>query len=132
MDTVPNSKRSEIMRRVKNKDTKIEREVRLKLWHSGIRYVKHPKGCYGNPDLVVRGQKIVIFIDSCFWHGCPTHLRMPHTNQDYWRKKIERNIKRDRTVDDYYSSVEWKVMRIWEHDVHDLTAIIECLKTINR
>ena len=80
-DTVSKRKRSEIMSKVKSKDTKIEVEVRKAIWKAGIRYRKNPKGYFGKPDLVLKKRKIVIFIDSCFWHGCKKHCRLPSTRK---------------------------------------------------
>lgn len=105
------------MRAVKDHDSKIELEFRRALWRRGFRYRKNAKNYFGKPDIVLRKLKTVIFIDSCFWHGCLEHLRMPSSRQDYWIRKIERNKKRDLEVNDYYHSNEWTVLRFWEHDV---------------
>ena len=63
-------------------------------------------------------KKIVIFLDSCFWHGCPEHCRMPKSNISYWEKKIERNKLRDKEVTNYYKSNNFKIFRFWEHDLN--------------
>lgn len=117
MDNVSEKKRSEIMSKVRSKDTKIEIVFRKKLWTAGFRYRKNPKGYFGKPDLVLKKHKTVIFVDSCFWHGCKKHCRIPSTRQDYWIPKIERNKKRDIEVNQYYKKEEWKVVRVWEHEV---------------
>ncbi len=117
MDTVTEEKRSEIMRAVKSRDSKIEVEFRLALWGHGYRYRKNAKNYFGKPDIVLKKYRTVIFIDSCFWHGCEEHLRMPSSRQDYWVKKIERNKKRDSEVNDYYRNNGWTVLRLWEHNV---------------
>jgi len=130
MDKVSEEKRSEIMRAVKSRDSKIELEFRRVLWRHGFRYRKNAKNYFGKPDIVLKKYKTVIFIDSCFWHGCVEHLRMPSSRQDYWVKKIERNKKRDSEVNDYYQNNGWAVLRLWEHDVNkDLEKTIN--KTIN-
>lgn len=119
MDTISKEKRSETMRAVKNKNSKIEILLRKEIWFKGIRYRKNPKGFFGKPDLLNKTRKIVFFIDSCFWHGCKKHCRMPSANQKYWKNKIERNQERDKEVSKFYKQKNWKVIRIWEHDIKD-------------
>jgi DNA mismatch endonuclease (patch repair protein) len=121
MDIFNKRKRSEIMSKVKNKDSKIEVEFRKALWKEGFRYRKNATNYFGKPDLVLPKYKTVIFIDSCFWHGCPEHCKLPSSNEDFWKKKIKGNKKRDREVNKYYKEKGWKIIRIWEHN----------LKTIN-
>ena len=115
MDTVNKQTRSEIMSRVRSKETKLEQIFSRRLWNSGIRYRKNIASYFGKPDLVIKKSKLVIFIDSCFWHGCKEHLRMPHSNVDYWTKKIKRNQERDIEVNQYYKMQGWTTVRIWEH-----------------
>ena len=130
MDKVSEEKRSKIMRAVKSHDSKIELEFRRALWSRGFRYRKNAKNYFGKPDIVLRKYKTVIFIDSCFWHGCEEHLRMPSSRQDYWVGKIERNRKRDLEVNRYYHNSGWMVLRLWEHDMTtDLDKAIN--KTVN-
>lgn len=117
MDTISKSKRSYIMRAVRSKDTKIEISFRKALWNKGFRYCKNSAKYFGKPDLVLKKYKTVIFIDSCFWHGCKKHCRMPATNKKYWVNKIERNKFRDKEVNKYYKKLGWKIFRVWEHDV---------------
>lgn len=115
-DTVSPQERSAIMRRVKSKNTSLEKKVRSALHSRGLRYrLNYPLS--GKPDLVFVRARVVVFIDSCYWHGCPEHLRMPSSNQEYWKAKIERNIKRDANVNASYANTEWHVVRIWEHQL---------------
>lgn len=120
VDTVSKKRRSEIMSAVRSKETKIEVYFRKELWAMGVRYRKNPKKYFGKPDVVLNKYKAVIFIDSCFWHGCKKHLRMPSTNKKYWKNKIEKNIKRDEEVNQYYKKTGWKVLRIWEHEIEKI------------
>ena len=76
-------KRSATMKAVKSQDSKIEKEIRKRLFGLGYRYRKNDKGLYGKPDISMKGRKVVIFIDSCFWHGCKKHCRMPNSNKQY-------------------------------------------------
>lgn len=116
-DVVSKKKRSEIMSAVRSKDTKIEIAFRKDLWKRGFRYSKNSIRYFGKPDLVLKKYKTVIFIDSCFWHGCKKHCRIPDTNRSYWLNKIGRNKKRDCEVDRFYQNSSWKIIRIWEHDL---------------
>jgi DNA mismatch endonuclease (patch repair protein) len=114
-DIFTKKKRSEIMSKVKSRDSKIEIAFRKELWKNGFRYLKNSNKYYGKPDLVLPKYKTVIFIDSCFWHGCRKHGSIPETRKDFWLKKIERNRMRDREVSAYYKKIQWRILRIWEH-----------------
>jgi DNA mismatch endonuclease (patch repair protein) len=118
-DTVSKKKRSEIMSKVKSKGSKIEIEFRKAIWKAGFRYSKNPTKYFGKPDLVLKKHKTVIFVDSCFWHGCKRHCRLPATRKEYWTEKIERNKQRDKEVNRYYKKIGWKVIRVWEHDIEN-------------
>lgn len=120
-DTVSKKKRSEIMRSVKSKDTKLEIAFRKILSAKGLKYIKNSGKYFGKPDIIFKKRKVAIFIDSCFWHGCKKHCRIPSTKKQYWIPKIKRNIERDREVTKYYKKHQWKVFRIWEHVINDKT-----------
>ncbi len=90
MDIFDKKKRREIMSRVKNKDSKLEIDFRKKLWKKGVRYRKNSVKYFGKPDLVVKKYKLVIFIDSCFWHFCPIHREIPKTNKKFWLEKLKK------------------------------------------
>jgi len=117
MDTVSKEKRSETMRAVKSKNSNMELFVRRELYKRGYRYRANVSKLFGKPDIVFRKRKLVIFLDSCFWHGCRYHCRMPASNRTYWKAKIERNRKRDKEVFGYYKKDGWKVLRFWEHKI---------------
>lgn len=116
-DIFTKEKRSEIMSKVRHKDSKIEVEFRKKLWAEGFRYRKNSAKYFGKPDLVLPKYKTVVFIDSCFWHGCKRHGSIPATRKKFWMEKIERNRLRDKQVSKHYNEERWKVIRIWEHDL---------------
>ena len=118
-DAFSQDKRSEIMKKVKAKDTRLEKSVRSALWRLGYRFRKHDPNLPGKPDMVFAGAKTVVFIDSCFWHGCPKHLRMPKSNRDYWRHKIEGNRTRDEDINRQYRDLDWQAIRIWEHTIRE-------------
>lgn len=105
------------MARVKNKDSKLEITFRKELWSKGFRYRKNVSGQFGKPDIVLSKYKAVIFIDSCFWHFCPIHGELPENNPDFWKNKLEANKKRDEKVNDHYKKLDWKIIRVWEHEL---------------
>ena len=117
MDTVSKQKRSEIMSHVKSKDSKIETLFRKELWQSGFRYRKNSSKYFGKPDIVLPKYKTAIFIDSCFWHGCKKHCRIPTARKKYWTEKIARNAERDKEVSKHYKKLGWKIFRVWEHEM---------------
>ncbi|HEX8230927.1 MAG TPA: very short patch repair endonuclease [Chloroflexia bacterium] len=117
-DTFSPKKRSEIMRRVKGKNTSLEMKVRSALHRRGLRY-RLSYSLPGKPDLVFVKARIAVFIDSCFWHGCPRHVRMPNSNQEYWQAKIRRNVERDVKTNELYEELDWRIIRVWEHDLKE-------------
>lgn len=128
-EKLPDNPALRMMKKLKDKDTKIEVTVRKRLWSDGYRYRKNNRKLYGTPDISFPTLKIVIFLDSCFWHGCPVHFKMPKTNQKYWMQKIGRNIERDRAVTKHYVEEGWIILRFWEHeiivDLNQVTKTIE-------
>jgi len=131
VDTVSKKKRSETMRAIRSKDSKIEVEFRKAIWRAGFRYKKNPIKYFGKPDLVLKKYKTVIFIDSCFWHGCKRHCRLPSSNKKYWIEKVERNKKRDKEVNYYYRKTGWRIIRVWEHGLlKNLDKVITKIKLL--
>lgn len=123
-DIFTKEKRSEIMSKVRHKDSKIEVEFRKKLWANGFRYRKNSGKYFGKPDVALPKYKTVIFIDSCFWHGCKKHGSIPATHTKFWTEKIDRNKARDKEVSRHYKKRGWKVIRVWEHDLSKKTNAI--------
>jgi DNA mismatch endonuclease (patch repair protein) len=116
-DIFSKKKRSDIMSRVRSKETGIEIRLRKELWKAGYRYRKNVSGYFGKPDILLKKYKAVIFMDSCFWHGCNKYGSVPQTRKKFWNEKIERNKNRDKEVNKHYKKIGWKVIRIWEHDI---------------
>ena len=117
-DTFTRAERSEIMRRVKGRDTSPEVRLRKALWALGVRgWRLDVRTLPGRPDLAFRRAQLAVFIDGCFWHGCPRHCRMPSSNQAYWTRKIERNRERDRAAGRDLRRRGWRALRLWEHQV---------------
>ncbi|QRY35954.1 very short patch repair endonuclease [Bacillus sp. PDNC022] len=96
--------------------SKLENRISKEIWRRGIRFRKNDRTLFGKPDISIKKYKIVIFIDSCFWHGCEIHGNRPKSNQEYWDKKLKRNRERDEEVRDYYKVRGWNYKRIWEHE----------------
>lgn len=130
MDNVSKEKRSEIMRKVKNTDTRMEIALRSSLWRKGTYFRVKNKKYLGNPDIVIKKSKTVIFVDSCFWHGCKLHLRLPKSNTKYWTDKIKKNKDRDAAVGIYYKKNDWQIIRVWEHEIKSANQIEACTTEI--
>ena len=106
--------RSRNMARIRSKDTGIERALRSALHGRGARFRKGMK-LPGSPDVVFPRARIVIFVDGCFWHSCPTHGNSPRVNTGYWLPKLRAVIERDRRANSLLKKAGCKVMRFWEH-----------------
>ncbi|MFD3803261.1 very short patch repair endonuclease [Streptomyces sp. NPDC058619] len=103
----------------RSRDTTPELALRSLLHASGLRYrvaAKPLPDMRRTADLVFRPVRVAVFIDGCFWHGCPDHFVPPKTNPEYWREKIGRNMQRDRDTDERLAEAGWLVMRFWEHE----------------
>ncbi len=123
--------RSQVMKRVKSKDTSIEIMLRKELYKRGLRYQKNVKTIFGHPDIVFKGKKLVVFADSEFWHG--KKLRegksVPKTHTEYWIKKITRNIQRDKEVNQTLKNEGWTILRFWEIDIRkDVSACADMVE----
>jgi DNA mismatch endonuclease (patch repair protein) len=115
-DPFSKEKRSWIMSRVRGRDTKPEMVVRSVVHRMGFRFRLHRRDLPGNPDVVLPRYHEVIFVHGCFWHGhrgCPRSKR-PTTNEEFWSKKLDGNIKRDRRFRRVLRETGWKVLVVWE------------------
>jgi len=113
------------MKAVRQRDTKAEMEVRRRLHAMGLRYrVDYPvlESSHRRADVVFPRLRVAIFIDGCFWHGCPIHGSEPKANAEFWRRKIEANVARDRDTDERLRAKGWTVLRFWEHEDPDRVA----------
>jgi DNA mismatch endonuclease (patch repair protein) len=107
------------MKSVKSQDTDIELRLRKALWKEGIRYRKNYKKLVGKPDIAITKWKIAIFCDASFWHGKDFDTKKPVSNNaEYWRKKISRNIERDKEVNQQLKEMGWTVLRFWDDEIH--------------
>lgn len=117
-DVFSKEKRSWVMGRVRSRGNRstegafaeILRESKISGWRRNYTL-------FGSPDFVFPRAGVAVFVDGCFWHGCPKHGTMPKSNRQYWRNKIDRNIKRDQQVSRKLRRAGWHVYRFWEHDI---------------
>ena len=119
MDNRSKEARSQNMSRIRSKDTKPEDAVRKFLFKKGFRYRKNVSSLPGNPDVVLPKYKAVVFVNGCFWHGhkgCKWFVR-PKTNVDFWNKKFEYNIERDKKNVKKLEELGWRVFVIWECEI---------------
>ncbi|MEU1007886.1 very short patch repair endonuclease [Streptomyces sp. NPDC005890] len=117
MDTTPETRAR--MSRQKSRNTEVEMALRRALHAAGLRYRVHRKPLKGvrrEADVLFGPAKVAVFVDGCFWHGCPQHATWPKTNADFWRTKIEGNRRRDMDTDARLASAGWLAVRVWEHE----------------
>lgn len=130
-DTVTSKRRSEIMARIKSKNTIPERIVRSVVRKMRFRFTSHSSKLSGKPDLVFNKRRKVIFVHGCFWHqhrGCADG-RVPRSNRAYWGRKLSRNLERDRENRASLRRLGWKSLVIWECETLDREKIKYLVKT---
>jgi DNA mismatch endonuclease (patch repair protein) len=108
------------MRQNPRRDTRPERRLRSALHHAGLRFrvdyrLSTPELTV-RPDVVFTRARVVVFIDGCFWHSCPAHGNRPRRNTDYWERKLDGNVARDRRITEALVTAGWAVIRVWEHE----------------
>lgn len=133
MDTVPQSKRSEVMSRVRSKDSKPEMIVRRLAFGLGYRYRLHDRRLPGRPDLVFAGRRRIIFVHGCFWHrhtakSCKL-ARLPKSRLGFWEPKLEGNRIRDRRIKSELRNLGWEVLTIWECQLTNLASVSKRVRT---
>ncbi|HEX7469267.1 MAG TPA: very short patch repair endonuclease [Verrucomicrobiae bacterium] len=131
-DVFTKAKRSEVMSRIRgrgNKDTelalaKLMRRNRITGWRRQIQIITSPRpspqrgeGARVRPDFIFGQARLALFVDGCFWHGCPKHATKPKNNRAFWRRKFARNKKRDELVNRTLRKSGWRVLRVWEHEL---------------
>jgi DNA mismatch endonuclease (patch repair protein) len=130
MDVFDTQKRSAIMRAVKSKNTRPELKVRRLLHRAGYRYRLHREDLPGKPDLVFPSRRKAIFIHGCFWHqhpGC-RHADRPSSNNEYWQKKLNRNMARDAAAQDALRIMGWQTFVVWECLLKEEVVLLKELK----
>lgn len=109
------------MAAIRSTNTAPERRLRTRLHGLGVRYrlgqvIRLDGSRPIKPDIVHKRRRVAVFVDGCYWHGCPDHCRMPSANSAYWQLKISGNMRRDVTTDARLVEAGWTVVRIWEHE----------------
>jgi DNA mismatch endonuclease, patch repair protein len=113
------------MSATQQRDNSYEIQLRSALQKGGLRFRTHRQlipGLRRTVDVVLAKSRLAIFLDGCFWHGCPEHGTWPKTNSEWWRSKIEANIRRDRDTDARLCALSWRVLRVWEHELPEQAA----------
>lgn len=131
-DVYTADKRSAVMRAVKGRDTAPERTVRRLLWRLGARYRLHRADLPGNPDIVLAGRRLAVFVHGCFWHGhaCARGARVPKANRDYWTGKIAANRRRDEKAAAALAALGWRVEAVWECELANAVALASRLAAV--
>jgi DNA mismatch endonuclease (patch repair protein) len=124
-DVFTPEKRSEVMGRVRQKNTGAELKLRKLLTRLGCRYRLHRRDLPGSPDVAMPGRKLAFFVHGCFWHGhdCPRGSRKPKQNAEYWAAKIERNRARDAAAEAALVERGWRPVIVWECEFRDEVAL---------
>ena len=136
VDVFTKRKRSEVMSRIRGRGNKATEVALAKLfrrhkitgWRRQVQIRTSPRpsphssdergeGVKVRPDFIFPKLRLAIFVDGCFWHGCPQHGTQPKGNRLFWKKKFARNIARDRLVNRTLRSANWRVLRVWEHEL---------------
>lgn len=116
-DFLSKTQRSDLMSRVHGRGNKATELALIRLFRRhGITGWRRNIKLFGKPDFVFPKLKLALFVDGCFWHGCPKHRSQPATNQSFWGKKLEGNIARDKLVNCTLRREGWRVVRVWQHE----------------
>lgn len=117
MDNLTKAQRRKNMQNIRSSGTTPEKKLAKSLRVHSLYFAQNVTSLPGKPDIVFRKRKVAVFVDSDFWHRHPNRFIMPDTNLDYWKPKIERNIKRDKKINKILRKAGWEVLRFWEYDV---------------
>jgi len=115
-----------MMSRVRCKNTKIELLVRKAIWKRGKRYRIHDSTLPGIPDISVKRARLAVFLDGCFWHGCPLHSKLPKTNRSFWKNKILSNLERRTKVRQELNNQGYTVLEVFQCEItSDLESVVD-------
>lgn len=117
-DVFSSAKRSAVMARIRSKGNLQTELAMIRLLHQhGFTGWRRNQPVYGRPDFIFRKARLAVFVDGCFWHGCPQHGTIPQNNRKYWKRKLERNRERDQQVNRELRRRGWKILRVWYHEL---------------
>lgn len=130
-DVFTKEKRSAVMSRIRGRGNERTEVALAKLLRgAGIKGWRRHVSILGKPDFLFRKERVVIFVDGCFWHGCPKHSNTPVNNRDFWLKKLTRNKDRDANITRTLRQRGWCVVRIWEHDLKQGARVVRRLQAL--
>lgn len=134
VDNLKPKDRKKTMQAVKGKDTRLEKRLFAMLAGMKVKgWRKNANDILGKPDVTFLQERVAIFIDGCFWHGCPIcDRKLPQTNQEYWARKIKRNVELAQIYNHKLTDNGWIVIRIWEHEVNDREAMQKIRATVRQ
>lgn len=132
MDKLSEEQRRKNMQAVKSKGSKIEKLLGKEMWKRGLRYKKNDKSVFGKPDFTFKKYKTAVFCDSEFWHGknWETKKHEHKSNIEFWHKKIERNIERDKEVNERLTKDGWTILRFWGKEIEK--NLFLCVKKVEQ
>lgn len=119
------------MSRIRGRDTRPEIVLRKALWRAGFRY-RLRSDLPGRPDLVFPGTRVGLFVDGCFWHGCPIHYSSPSSRREFWAGKLRRNVEHDLEVDDLLVGSGWLPFHIWQHELREVEDLVTRIGSVLR
>jgi DNA mismatch endonuclease (patch repair protein) len=117
-DVFSKKKRSQVMAAIRSKGNEATELKLISVFRAnGITGWRRNQKLPGKPDFAFHRERLAVFVDGCFWHGCHWHCRMPKSRRDFWFPKIKRNKTRDREVNGVLRKAGWKILRVWEHEL---------------
>jgi DNA mismatch endonuclease (patch repair protein) len=117
-DVFTKAKRSDVMSRIRSRGNKGTELAMIRVFRAhGITGWRRHQSVFGKPDFIFPKLRLAVFVDGCFWHGCPIHATKPRSNAMFWRRKLAMNKARDRFVNRALRRAGWRVLRIWEHEL---------------
>jgi len=122
VDRISKEQRSKVMSAIRSENTTPEIILRKSLWAKGLRYRKYY--CKEKIDIAFPSKKLAIFVDGCFWHGCPIHSHLPKSNKSYWLPKLQGNIERAKSKDGRLQKEGWTILHFWEHEIIEIIRVV--------
>jgi DNA mismatch endonuclease (patch repair protein) len=130
-DVLSKQKRSQVMAAVRSKGNRVTELRLVSIFRAhGITGWRRHDPIPGKPDFVFRRERLAVFVDGCFWHGCKVHGECPASNRAYWLRKLARNKARDRKIIRVLREKNWRVLRVWEHSLHNPEAVIARVQAV--
>ena len=130
VDVLTKKQRSYCMSRILSTNTGLEITFKKHMRSGGIKGSRKGIKVVGKPDFIFPASKVAVFLDGCFWHGCPECYKEPATNKTFWKNKISKNKKRDKEVNRLLKKDGWKVKRVWGHQIKKTP--VSCVSTLKR